>query len=206
MEFFFDFVSPYAYFASTQIDPLGERFGRKVAWKPLLVGVTVTKVMGLKPLPQTPLKSDYIAHDKPRMAKLLGIPFRQPDMTGVSSVAALRAYMALDAQSPSMARAFAHEIFRRLWVENLGIDSEDAISQACDAIGTGAPLRTVAVAAMTSDEGRHALKTAVDEAIARGVFGTPFFIVDGEPIWGVDRLWMVEHWLRHRSWEPQPAV
>ena len=27
-----------------------------------------------------------------------------------------------------------------------------------------------------------------------GVFGVPYFVVDGEPIWGVDRMWMVEHW------------
>jgi 2-hydroxychromene-2-carboxylate isomerase len=34
------------------------------------------------------------------------------------------------------------------------------------------------------------------------VFGVPTFIVDGESIWGVDRLWMLEHWLRHGDWAP----
>ena len=35
--------------------------------------------------------------------------------------------------------------------------------------------------------------------IAAGVFGAPFFIADGEPFWGSDRLWMLEHWLAHGS-------
>jgi 2-hydroxychromene-2-carboxylate isomerase len=49
---------------------------------------------------------------------------------------------------------------------------------------------------------KAALKSAVEAAIAKGVFGVPTFIVDGEMIWGVDRLWMLEHWLRHGDWEP----
>ena len=37
-------------------------------------------------------------------------------------------------------------------------------------------------------------------AIQKGVFGVPWFVVDGQAIWGVDRMWMVEHWARHHSW------
>ena len=44
------------------------------------------------------------------------------------------------------------------------------------------------------------LKTEVDAAIARGVFGSPFFIVDGEPFWGHDRLDHVERWLETGGW------
>jgi 2-hydroxychromene-2-carboxylate isomerase len=55
-------------------------------------------------------------------------------------------------------------------------------------------------AAIETTEMKNALKDAVDQAVALGVFGVPFFIVDGEPIWGVDRLWMLEQWLRDGSW------
>jgi len=144
-----------------------------------------------------------VAHDKPRMAQLLGIPFRQPDMANVNSVAASRAYLALAQHDDALARRFAREVFDRLWVRGLGIGGEDDIADACHAVGADpAP----AVAAMSSPEGRQALRQAVDEAVRRSVFGAPFFIVDGEPIWGVDRLWMVEHWLRHGTWAPQPVA
>ena len=55
--------------------------------------------------------------------------------------------------------------------------------------------------AITSPEGKQALNIAVDEAIHRGVFGVPFFFADGEPIWGGDRLWMLDYWLRHGTWD-----
>ena len=57
------------------------------------------------------------------------------------------------------------------------------------------------LAAVESQPVKDALKVAVDEAIAEGVFGVPTFIVDGESIWGSDRLWMLEHWLQHGRWE-----
>ena len=51
MRFYFDFISPFGYFAALRIDALAARYGREVEWRPMLLGVTVLKVMGLKPLP-----------------------------------------------------------------------------------------------------------------------------------------------------------
>lgn len=199
MEFFFDFVSPYAYLASTQIDALAERHGRQVEWKPILIGVTILKVMGLKPLMETPLKSAYITHDKPRMAKLLGVPLVQPNMRGVNSIAASRAYLWLAARDAALAKRFARCVFERLWVQGLDITSPRDVGEACRAAGADAAEILVAI---ESDEIKQALRTEVDQAVTRAIFGVPFFIVDGEPIWGVDRLWMVEHWLTHGNWGP----
>ena len=47
---------------------------------------------------------------------------------------------------------------------------------------------------------KEALKRANDEAIAKGVFGSPFVVVDGEPFWGMDRLDQVERWLATGGW------
>ena len=62
-----------------------------------------------------------------------------------------------------------------------------------------ADLRTK-LAAIDDPVYKSALKSEVDQAIARGVFGSPFFIVDGEPFWGADRLTMLEEWLRTGGW------
>ena len=42
---------------------------------------------------------------------------------------------------------------------------------------------------------KDALRAAMDRAIARGVFGSPFVFVDGEPFWGLDRFDQIERWL-----------
>ncbi|HEY2111480.1 MAG TPA: DsbA family protein, partial [Dongiaceae bacterium] len=47
---------------------------------------------------------------------------------------------------------------------------------------------------------KAALRDATDQALARGVFGSPFFIVDGEPFWGHDRLGQLDRWLATGGW------
>jgi 2-hydroxychromene-2-carboxylate isomerase len=44
------------------------------------------------------------------------------------------------------------------------------------------------------------LRAEVDAGLARGVFGSPFIFVDGEPFWGSDRLPMIEEWLKRGGW------
>ena len=74
IEFYFDFVSPYAYLASHVVEALAHRHGKKLQRLPFRLGVAVVKVMGLKPLLDTPLKGPYARHDVSRMAKVLGDP------------------------------------------------------------------------------------------------------------------------------------
>ena len=198
IEFYFDFVSPYGYLAATKIDALAGRYGRTVEWRPFLLGVTVMKVMGLKPIMETPLKSDYAAVDLPRMARLLGASLAAPDMKNVNSLAASRAYLWTREREPELAKRLADRLLRRLWAEGRDITHPDAVVHEAAALGLdGAAVR----AALRDDRVKGLLRAAVDRAVERKVFGSPYFIVDGEPIWGVDRLWMVEHWLAHGSWE-----
>ena len=197
IEFYFDFVSPYGYFASTQIEAIAARYGRAVDWRPVLIGVTVLKIMGMKPLTETPLKKDYLRHDAPRMARLLGIPFRFHDRKGGNSLAASRAYLWLKAREAGLAKRFAHDIYARLWVEGGDITEARSVAQVAAPLGVD---QGELLAAIEAPQTKQALKDAVDAAVAKGVFGVPYFIVDGEPIWGSDRLWMLEHWLRHGTW------
>jgi 2-hydroxychromene-2-carboxylate isomerase len=197
IQFYFDFVSPYAYLASTCIDALAARHGRKVDWRPVLIGVTVLKIMGLKPLSTTPLKGPYVKADLPRMATLLGAPYRHHGLSGVTPVTASRAYLWLKARDADLALRFARRIYERLWVRGADIGAAEACVDEAVALGVDGDELLAALALQGT---KDALHRAVDEAVAHGVFGTPFFIVDGEPIWGVDRLWMLEHWLVHGRW------
>ena len=197
IEFYFDFVSPYGYFGSTQIEAIAARHGRVVDWRPVLIGVTVLKIMGMKPLTETPLKKDYLRHDAPRMASLLDVPFRFHDRKGGNSLAASRAYLWLKAREAALAKRFAQGIFRRLWVEGGDITAAQAVAEVAAPLGID-PQELLA--AIATPQAKQALKDAVDTAVSKGVFGVPYFIVDGEPIWGSDRLWMLEHWLQHGSW------
>jgi 2-hydroxychromene-2-carboxylate isomerase len=199
IDFYFDFISPYGYLASTQIEKIAAKHGRDVVWHPFLLGVTVMNVMGLKPIMETPLKSDYALIDRPRMAKLFGVPLVIPDLDGVNALAASRAYYWIWQSDPDLSKEFAKRIFHRLWVDGQDITDADAVIAEAVAVGVdGDALR----AGLQDDRTKALLRDAVDRAVERKVFGAPFFIVDDEPIWGIDRLWMLEHWLEHASWDP----
>jgi 2-hydroxychromene-2-carboxylate isomerase len=197
IEFYFDPISPFAYLGSIEIERLAARLGREVDWKPVLIGVTILKVMGLKPLPETPLKGPYLKHDVVRLAEYFGVPFRYHGLSGINSLATLRAFVVLKERDPQLARSLAQRIFERLWVHGQDISAVSDVAEEAQTL-------SIDTASLTRDiEGDHAknlLKQQVDAAIAAGVFGVPYFIVDGEPIWGVDRIWMVEHWATRHSW------
>ncbi|MBM3524899.1 MAG: 2-hydroxychromene-2-carboxylate isomerase, partial [Alphaproteobacteria bacterium] len=60
--------------------------------------------------------------------------------------------------------------------------------------------REDALAGMLEPAIKEMLRQEVDAAIKRGIFGSPFFVVDGEGFWGADRLWQVEEWLKRGGW------
>ncbi len=47
---------------------------------------------------------------------------------------------------------------------------------------------------------KEKLKVETEAAIQRGVFGSPYVVVDGEPFWGFDRLEHVDRWLQNGGW------
>ncbi|WP_105432430.1 2-hydroxychromene-2-carboxylate isomerase [Neorhizobium sp. T6_25] len=197
VDFYFDPISPFSYLATTQIDRIAERHGRTVEWHPVLIGVTILKVMGLRPIPETPLKSTYFRLDAERQAAMFGVPFRQHSLKNINSVAACRAYLWLRERDQQMAQALISRISARLWVDGQDITGSDAVLAEAGALGADV---TALRQALGEPEIKQSLVKAVDAAITRGVFGVPHFFVDDEPLWGCDRLWMLDFRLAYGRW------
>ena len=66
LHFHFDFLSPFGYLASLRIDDLTLKYQWECEWHPMLLGVTVLKIMGLPPIAELPLKGPYIRKDAER--------------------------------------------------------------------------------------------------------------------------------------------
>ena len=178
IEFYFDPISPFAYLGSIQIERLAARLNRQVEWKPVLIGVTILKVMGLKPLPETPLKGPYLRHDAVRLAEYFDVPFRYHGLTGINSLAALRAFVLLKERDAGLAKLLAQKVFSRLWVRGLNMTETDDIADEAKDLGVDVPML---LRDIETDYAKDALKRQVDAAIQAGVFGVPYFVVDGEP-------------------------
>lgn len=191
LQFHFDFSSPYGYLASERIEALAERHQRAVEWRPMLLGA-VFKITGMQPLTAVPLKGEYTRRDLPRAARYHGIPFRMPSKFPISTQAAARLVVWRRGLDAGGCAPLVKALYRAYFVDDRDI-SDPGIAAAV-AAETGADLGS-ARAAIDDASVKDALKRDVDAAIAAGVFGSPFVIVDGEPFWGLDRFDQVERWL-----------
>ena len=192
IDFYFDFSSPYGYLAAQKIDALAAKYGRAVDWRPLLLGA-VFKQTGMAPLTRIPLKGAYSERDFARSARFHGIVgFKMPSKFPIASQAPARIMLWLKARDPALAIRVAKALYRAYFADDIDISHPDAAVSVAAREGVGA---AGARAAIDDPAIKDALKREVDEAIARGAFGSPYIIVDGEPFWGLDRLDQVERWL-----------
>jgi 2-hydroxychromene-2-carboxylate isomerase len=199
LEFYFDFISPFGYMASLRVDALAARYGRATRWQAMLIGVTVLKVMGLKPIPQTPLKGAYMRRDLMRYARRRGIPIvRDFAAPPAYPIPGARAFHWLDATDPAAAKAFARALFAAYWQEGRDIGQAEEVARVAGTVGESGPAVTAAVA--SGGEGDALLRAAVERSLALGVFGSPFFIVDGEPFFGLEKMELLEEWLAQGGW------
>ena len=188
IDFYFDFLSPYGYLASTRIEAVAARHACKVNWRPFRLGIAVVKVMGLRPNMETPLKGPYILKDIMRLAKVFGLSLApSPGLPNPLPPAQL-----FYSAPPDVAPRLAEALFRAHWADGRNIgDVENLI-----AVGRSFGINETSVReAVSSPEIREILKERTEEAIARGVFGSPTFAVGAELFWGVDRLWLLDHYL-----------
>jgi len=191
IDFYFDFSSPYGYMAAQKIDALAAQYDRTVDWRPMLLGV-VFKQTGMAPLTQIPIKGDYSRRDFERSARFHGVPFRMPPVFPIASQAPSRIVLWAKAQDPALAAKATLALYRAYFVDGLDISNPDVAADV--AAGAGVD-RAGARAAVDDPAIKDALKREVDGAISRGVFGSPFVFVDGEPFWGLDRFDQIDRWL-----------
>jgi 2-hydroxychromene-2-carboxylate isomerase len=195
--FYFDFMSPYAYLGSVQVERVAARLNCPVSWRPMLLGISVVKVMGLKGVADTPLKREYVAHDVARFARYLDIPFNRATTRPMMPLPAARAFVWLDETDPEMARDFARHVFHAQWADGQDMSTPAALASLARSKGID---REALLAGIASDKVKQSLKSRVDASIAAGIFGAPTFVVDDQMFWGVDRLPMVERWLETGGW------
>ena len=196
IEFWFDFSSPYAYFAAESIGELEAATGRRVLWRPFLLGAAF-KQTGMQPLAVTPMRGDYALRDWQRLARLMAVPFRLPSRHPIAALAAARAFYWIERVQPERATEFALAALRAYFADDRDIADPSVVADIGAAIGLArAPLMD----AISSADAKDTLRRRTDEALAKNVFGSPFFIVDGEPFWGGDRMAMVRDWITRGGW------
>ena len=191
IEFYFDFSSPYGYLAANRINALAAHHRRRVNWRPILLG-PMFKAAGTAPLLAVPLKGPYSSRDIPRTARFLRIPYKHPDPFPIGTQNAARAFYWLNDRDPLKAQQFAMACYSTYFAQGIDISAPEKIANIAAILGED---HAQVVAAVADPAIKERLKNEVDAALVKGVFGSPYIIVDGEPFWGNDRLDQVDAWL-----------
>jgi 2-hydroxychromene-2-carboxylate isomerase len=195
LTFYFDFSSPFAYLAATQIEALGSRQGASVEWQPFLLG-GLFRAIGIADVPlfQMPAaKQKHVYADIDRWARYYGVPFTFPSRFPMNSLKPLRVALQLNDEHR---KRFASAVFAAYWAEDRDIGDDTVLVDIATKLG----LDGLALIAGTHDEAIKArLKRITDDAARLGVFGAPTFVVEdpgcpesAELFWGQDRLDFVE--------------
>jgi 2-hydroxychromene-2-carboxylate isomerase len=191
IDFYFDFSSPYAYVASEWIAALAARHGRPVRWHAILLGVTF-QAAELKSPVSHPIKREYALRDFARSARMEGVPFELPNPFPIATHNAARLFWWLDAQDPQRAVDWARTGLRAYFTRGVNLNDGATLRALAQAFGIPAEQ---AAAVCADPVWKDRLRQENEAAIAAGVFGAPFFMVDGEPFWGNDRKQQLDRWL-----------
>ncbi len=196
IDFYFDLSSPYGYIGAQGIEPVASRYGYQVRWHPILLG-PILKQTGHKPLAQVPLLGEYSLHDIKRCCRRLSIDFTLPDPFPIPTITAARAYYWQQNLDSGAAKQLARAFYRAYFAENRNISRVSVVLEVCKELGLDSRALEQALSGQAL---KDQLRQATADAAARGVFGSPFFLVAGEPFWGADRLHDLDLWLREGGW------
>jgi len=185
LEVWFEFASTYSYVAVQRVEAVAARAGVTLAWRPFLLGPIFQKQgWNDSPFNIYPVKGAYMWRDVERLCAKHEIPFRKPSQFPRNGLLAARA--ALASESEPWLGSFVRLVYLGNFAEDADIADPARVTDWLVRAGCADP--AAALARAGSDETKQRLRARTDEAIARGIFGAPTFVRNGELFWGNDRL------------------
>lgn len=192
IEFWYEFASTYSYPAAMRVERLAEAAGVRVEWRPFLLGPLFHAQQGLtdSPFNAFPVKGKYMWRDMERVCAEEGLPLNHPSQFPRNGLLAAR--VAIAGLDDGWTPDFSRKVYEANFVADQDISDPEVLAPLIAEAG-GSP--EAALEAAQSEPVKARLKDHVNQAKARGVFGSPSFITaDGELFWGNDRLEQALHW------------
>ena len=190
VEFWYDFHSPWCYFASHRIGNILRASGGTVRWRPVHLPNLMERIDGRRPMDGIASFVSWFRQDIADHAELHGLPLERHKGYPLRPSRALRA--ALYADDRGMAEPFVMRVMQAYWSEQADISDIATLQD----LGASVGLDRDGVAAATENKAHKATIAAnVEEAAERGVFGLPAMFLGDKLFWGNDRLDLMDRWL-----------
>ena len=187
IEFYFDFGSPTAYLAHTQLKKMAQKYQADVIYEPVLLGA-IHKATNNTPPGLVPAKGRHMMmQDLPRFIKRYQVPFEMNRFFPINTLTMMRGCYA--AQKLDCMDKYIDVLFESFWTKNLNLGSQDILLTTLNEAGLDAEK----LLALTAEPDiKEALKVTTDKAISKGAFGAPTMFIGQNMYFGQDRLDFIE--------------
>jgi len=182
LRFYFDYLSPFAYFAALKLPPLCEKHGVTLDYCPVVFAGLLNHWGQLGPA-EIPSKARHTAKHCMRYAKQNGISYQGPRYHPFNPLTTLRV-STREVAGRDQARV-VNCLFSLGWGQGGDLGGDEQIIQALEAVDLDGPKL---VARAKEPSVKQTLRADTDAAIEEGVFGVPTMLIDDQLFWGIDQL------------------
>ncbi|MEL6450588.1 MAG: 2-hydroxychromene-2-carboxylate isomerase [Pseudomonadota bacterium] len=185
IDYYFATLSPYTYLAGTRFETVAAKHGATVTYKPLDIMALFARTGGTPPKDRHINRVEYRAQELVRQAKKHDLPFNlKPAHWPTNAAPSSYAVIAAQNAGGGDLGALVHAVLRAVWVEDKDIAQDDVIKACLSAAGFDPALSDSGLLT-----GAETYAANLEEAVDKGAFGAPFYIVDGDQrFWGQDKI------------------
>jgi 2-hydroxychromene-2-carboxylate isomerase len=192
VDFYFDFGSPTAYLAWTQLPRIAMEARAEIVWRPMLLGGVFKATGNQSPVMIKP-KGEWMFDDMQRWARRYGVKLEKNPWFIINTLPLMRGAVGLQMREPERFLKYVDVMYRAMWEQPVNLGDPQVIGATLQAAG----FDPQAFLALINDAAvKQKLIDVTDEAVKRGVFGAPTMFVGDAMHFGQDRLAFVEEALR----------
>lgn len=191
IDFYFDFGSPTAYLAFTQLQLIEKRSGANLVFHPILLG-GIFKATGNSPPAAIPAKGKYMMRDLQRYAEKYQVPYERNPFFPVNTLSLMRG--AVSYQNNGDFERYVNVIFHNMWVEPKNLNDEDVLKKML--IENNFEYNDFLK--RTSDQKtKDQLISNTEKVVQKGAFGAPTIFIGEEMFFGQDRMDFIEEYINY---------
>lgn len=191
IDYFLFAISPFTYLAGTRLEEIAAKHGATITYKPVNL-MKIFEVTGTPPLPQRhESRKAYRLQELARISKRTGLPVNTaPAHFPTNPAPASFAIIAAQAAGGGDLAGLVHGVLRACWAEEKDVADDAVIRDLLAANGFDPELANSGLLS-----GSETFQRNTDEALKRGVFGSPSYLVDDQVFFGQDRLDYLDDYL-----------
>ena len=181
-DFYFDFISPYAFIAHHKIIKLENNYKFKINYSPILLG-GLHNLHEIKAPAFIPSKAKFMIRDCKMVAEKNKIKFKFNSYFPIRSLNLMRGVLV--AEEDGIKDQYINKIFNAIWSDGLNLNDEEVLTKVLKNIDINP--KTFLLRAQSQNI-KDQLRVKTNEAFKKGIFGAPTFVVKDKIFWGQDRL------------------